>query len=66
LIPQASDNSSLRFLIPGIGIPAEDQTKIFERFYQVNEGGAHKEVGSGIGLALVKQLTRIASRKCEG
>jgi len=43
----------------GIGIPAEDQTKIFERFYQVNEGGAHKEVGSGIGLALVKQLTEL-------
>jgi signal transduction histidine kinase/CheY-like chemotaxis protein/AraC-like DNA-binding protein len=43
----------------GIGIPAEDQTKIFERFYQLNEGGAHKEVGSGIGLALVKELTEL-------
>jgi signal transduction histidine kinase len=28
----------------GIGIPTEDQIKIFERFYQVNEGGAHKEL----------------------
>jgi signal transduction histidine kinase/ligand-binding sensor domain-containing protein/DNA-binding response OmpR family regulator len=43
----------------GIGIPVEDQTKIFERFYQVNEGGAHKEAGTGIGLALVKELTEL-------
>ena len=47
----------------GIGIPAEDQTKIFERFYQVNEGGAHKEIGSGIGLALVKELTELLGGK---
>ena len=47
----------------GIGIPTEDQTKIFERFYQVNEGGAHKELGSGIGLALVKELTELLGGK---
>jgi signal transduction histidine kinase/DNA-binding response OmpR family regulator len=47
----------------GIGIPTEDQIKIFERFYQVNEGGAHKEIGSGIGLALVKELTELLGGK---
>jgi signal transduction histidine kinase/DNA-binding response OmpR family regulator/ligand-binding sensor domain-containing protein len=38
----------------GIGIPADHQQKIFERFHQVSE--AHKEVGTGIGLSLVKEL----------
>jgi signal transduction histidine kinase/DNA-binding response OmpR family regulator/ligand-binding sensor domain-containing protein len=41
----------------GIGIPADQQQKIFERFHQVSE--AHKEVGTGIGLALVKELVAL-------
>jgi signal transduction histidine kinase/DNA-binding response OmpR family regulator/ligand-binding sensor domain-containing protein len=41
----------------GIGIPADHQSKIFERFHQVSE--AHKEVGTGIGLALVKELVTL-------
>jgi signal transduction histidine kinase/DNA-binding response OmpR family regulator/ligand-binding sensor domain-containing protein len=41
----------------GIGIPPEHQSKIFERFHQVSE--AHKEVGTGIGLALVKELVTL-------
>ena len=36
----------------GIGIPAEKQSRIFERFYQANED----RKGSGIGLSLVKCL----------
>jgi signal transduction histidine kinase/DNA-binding response OmpR family regulator/ligand-binding sensor domain-containing protein len=41
----------------GIGIPPDHQSKIFERFHQVSE--AHKEVGTGIGLALVKELVTL-------
>ncbi|MBL7850927.1 MAG: response regulator, partial [Cyclobacteriaceae bacterium] len=41
----------------GIGIPQDQQSKIFERFYQVSE--SHKEVGTGIGLALVKELVNL-------
>jgi signal transduction histidine kinase/DNA-binding response OmpR family regulator/ligand-binding sensor domain-containing protein len=41
----------------GIGIPHEHQGKIFERFHQVSE--SHKEVGTGIGLALVKELVTL-------
>jgi len=49
----------------GIGIPIEHQSKIFDRFYQLNEGGAHTEVGTGIGLALVKELTGLMGGKID-
>jgi signal transduction histidine kinase/DNA-binding response OmpR family regulator len=40
----------------GIGIPPEQQKKIFERFYQVDDASLLSFGGSGIGLALVKEL----------
>ncbi len=48
---------SLRVSDTGIGIPEEHQSKIFERFHQVSE--AHREVGTGIGLSLVKELVAL-------
>ena len=41
----------------GTGIPAEALPKIFDRYYQVE--GASSSNGSGIGLALVKNLTEL-------
>lgn len=40
----------------GIGIPASEQTKIFDTFYRVEKGLEHDVKGSGLGLALVKQV----------
>ncbi len=41
----------------GIGIPLDQQARIFERFYQVDEArsGLTKAKGSGLGLAIVQQ-----------
>ena len=41
----------------GIGISHEDCTKIFDRYYQVDTN--HHFSGSGIGLALVKNLVKL-------
>ncbi|MFC4304843.1 sensor histidine kinase [Cohnella boryungensis] len=41
----------------GIGIPAEARDKIFEPFYTVNKDRSRQSGGTGLGLALVKQLT---------
>jgi signal transduction histidine kinase len=41
----------------GIGIPADDVPRIFERFYRA--GNAHKFSGSGIGLHMVRQIVEL-------
>lgn len=43
----------------GIGIPKEFQNKIFDRFYQVDNSSKRNFGGSGIGLALVKELAAL-------
>jgi len=43
----------------GIGIPQEQLQYIFDRFYQAGIPGEHKQKGSGIGLALTKELVTL-------
>jgi signal transduction histidine kinase len=40
----------------GSGIPAAERAAVFERFYRGNHDAVLRTPGSGIGLALVKQL----------
>lgn len=40
----------------GVGIPAQDLDRIFDRFHQVRENTANQNQGVGIGLALAKEL----------
>jgi signal transduction histidine kinase len=43
----------------GRGIPAEDQGKIFEKFYQIEKFFTGNVEGAGLGLALVKRLVSV-------
>src|SRR5690606_7931545 len=49
----------------GMGIGAEDQAKIFERFYRVRRPETDSIEGTGLGLAIVKSLVEAHEGKVD-
>jgi signal transduction histidine kinase len=58
LIDLLMDNNNLLFRIKdtGIGIPKSEQIKIFGKFFRAQNAIEQKNVGSGLGLCIVKKI----------
>ncbi len=58
LITELEDEMSVRFEIidTGIGIPFEDQERIFDKFQQVDNSLAREYEGTGLGVAISREL----------
>ena len=56
---QASDFTEIRIRNTGVGIPKDDLPFIFERFYRADKSRTRETGGTGIGLALVHQITAL-------
>jgi signal transduction histidine kinase/DNA-binding response OmpR family regulator/ligand-binding sensor domain-containing protein len=53
---QAPNSIEIKIRDSGKGIPQDQVTKIFDRFFQISSSENREEAGTGIGLALTKEL----------
>ncbi len=49
----------------GIGIPPEEQQKVFQRFYRSADARSQAQGGSGLGLSIVKSITEAHEGRIE-
>jgi PAS domain S-box-containing protein len=53
------DSVTIRVSDTGVGIPEEDLSNLFDRFYRVNKDRSRATGGSGLGLAISKQIVEL-------
>ncbi|MBN3520977.1 response regulator [Algoriphagus lutimaris] len=64
-VKEGEDMLELRVVDTGKGIPSEQLSRIFDRFFQVDDSATRTEEGSGIGLALTKELVELMAGTIE-
>ena len=60
-------NSEIEIIVEdtGVGIPKNQISKVFKRFYQVEDSNKSNSFGSGVGLALTKKLIDLLQGQIE-
>ncbi len=59
LLKDATETLELQVHDTGVGIPESEQDRIFDRFYQVDKTSGKNKGGSGIGLAVTKEMVEL-------
>ena len=62
---ESSDEVMVSVKDTGIGIPKEDQGRIFERFYRVDKSHSKEVGGTGLGLSIVKHAAKVHDARIE-
>jgi signal transduction histidine kinase len=55
------EDSAMRFLVvdDGLGIPASEHRRVFEKFYRVDPNMTHGIGGTGLGLYICRELVQM-------
>lgn len=54
---------SIKIIDEGVGVPANERSKIFNKFYRIGSEDTRNTIGTGLGLYIVKELIEMNNGK---
>jgi|GEM_PF-90670 len=57
------NNFTTKIIDEGVGVPSNEQHKIFDKFYRIGSEDTRNTIGTGLGLYIVKELVELNKGK---